>query len=571
MRLGITLLGLSALLGAALSGTISKRSDDPRVVMCYFEGWAVYRNGDGKYDVEDIDPFLCTHLQFGFAGIDPVNYTIKSLDPWNDLYDNWGKGAYDRFTRLKLYNPNLKTLLAIGGWNEGSINYSDMVSVPERRTKFIDSVVELLLKHKFDGLDMDWEYPGGRPDSGGKPEDRANYAALLREMRARFDEHGLLITAAVGAYYTFLEEAYDVAALTETLDFINLMTYDFHGWWDDHHYTGHNSPLYSRPEEMNEDSPGYRRNSNDTVHTWLEHGARPEQLLMGLASFGHGFVLSNQANNGLYEEARGGNPAGPYTQAAGYWGYNEVCEKVLLSTDWTTVRDEHIGAPYVYKDDVWFGYDDEESIRLKSQYIIEMGLGGAMFWAIDTDDFKGKCGEPNGLILAAAEELNGGKQTAPPDWTTPDPNETTTTPEPDTPPPSDKCDGTPGPKPDPDNCHDYYTCTPTNGGWLVQEYTCGELAFNPESGVCDWPYNVPGCEDQETTPSDGTTNDPAPNDHCSPGDPMLAVDGDCGSFLECDPNDDGSYSYQAKQCEEGLAFNPELQICDWPYNVPGCQ
>jgi len=40
---------------------------------------------------------------------------IKPLDPWNDLEDNYGKGAMRRFTNLKLKNPELKTLVAIGG------------------------------------------------------------------------------------------------------------------------------------------------------------------------------------------------------------------------------------------------------------------------------------------------------------------------------------------------------------------------------------------------------------------------------------------------------------------------
>lgn len=110
--------------------------------------------------MEDIDPFMCTHVVFGFAGLHPSEYTIMSLDPYNDFYDNWGKGAYDRFTNLKLINPNLKTLLAIGGWNEGASKYSEMAKTPERRQAFIQSCVQMLLDHNFDGLDMDWEYPG---------------------------------------------------------------------------------------------------------------------------------------------------------------------------------------------------------------------------------------------------------------------------------------------------------------------------------------------------------------------------------------------------------------------------
>lgn len=92
-------------------------------MVCYYGSWAVYRPGSGKFDVEDIDPFVCTHLIYGFAGLGYDN-TIISLDPYNDLPENWGKGAMVRFTNLTLQNPELKTLLAIGGWNEGSEKYS---------------------------------------------------------------------------------------------------------------------------------------------------------------------------------------------------------------------------------------------------------------------------------------------------------------------------------------------------------------------------------------------------------------------------------------------------------------
>ncbi len=66
---------------------------------------------------------MCTHLVYGFAGLDKSRYVIKSLDEYNDLEENWGKGSFKKFTNLKNVNPKLKTLLAIGGWNEGE-NYN---------------------------------------------------------------------------------------------------------------------------------------------------------------------------------------------------------------------------------------------------------------------------------------------------------------------------------------------------------------------------------------------------------------------------------------------------------------
>lgn len=123
--------------------------------MCYYGSWAVYRPGNGKFPVEEIDPFLCTHIIYGFTGLSHDN-KIRPLDPYNDLKENWGKGAFLRFTGLKKINPKLKTLVAIGGWNEGSVKYSNMAANPQARKTFVESVVEFLRKYDFDGLDFDW-------------------------------------------------------------------------------------------------------------------------------------------------------------------------------------------------------------------------------------------------------------------------------------------------------------------------------------------------------------------------------------------------------------------------------
>ena len=289
---------------------------------------------------------------------------------------------------MKLYNPGLKTLLAIGGWNEGSTSYSNMALTSERRATFIQSAVDLLLKHGFDGLDMDWEYPGGRDDSEGRPEDKENFGALLREIREEFDKHSLMLTAAVSAGFSTVDQGLDVPTMASTLDYINIMTYDYHGWWKGHAFTGHNSPLYGSPQEDDEDSPGYRQNIEFTINYYLDAGAKRSQILLGMAAYGRGFELCDPENNGLYACATGGIEPGPWTQAAGYWGYNEICHNGVLDSDqWTIVRDQYIMAPYAFQGRHWIGYDDEQSVRAKSQYVLDMDLAGAFFWAIDTDDF----------------------------------------------------------------------------------------------------------------------------------------------------------------------------------------
>lgn len=126
------------------------------------------RPGKGKFDVEDIDPFLCTHGFYGFADLDNITWTIYVYDPWFDLapedcepgYCNYD--GYRRFVALKNINPNFVPMLSVGGWNAGSGKYSMMAQDPAKRKTFIDSAIVLLKKYGFSGLDLDWEYPGNR-------------------------------------------------------------------------------------------------------------------------------------------------------------------------------------------------------------------------------------------------------------------------------------------------------------------------------------------------------------------------------------------------------------------------
>ncbi|XP_067139342.1 chitinase-3-like protein 1 [Centruroides vittatus] len=360
-------------------------------VVCYLGSWANYRPGLGKFTIEDIDPHICTHLIFGFAGLGFDN-RIRSLDPYLDLKENYGKGAFQRFTGLKQYNPELKTLLAIGGWNEGSVKYSRMASNSATRKIFIDSCVELLKKYDFDGLDLDWEYPANR---GGKPEDKANFVALLREMKQEFNKHGLLLTAAVSAGKHTIDSAYDIPQVSQYLDLINIMCYDYHGGWET--FTGHHAGLYARPDE----TPGNSTlNLNFSVNYWISHGAPREKIILGMGLYGRSFTLRRAENNGLFQDAPQRGPAGPYTRESGSLGYNEICEKQQREK-WTVVRDPYYMAPYAFREREWVGYDDIESITLKVEYAKNMKLGGGMVWSIETDDFQGLChGQKYPLLTA---------------------------------------------------------------------------------------------------------------------------------------------------------------------------
>ncbi|KAJ2938294.1 hypothetical protein O0L34_g13207 [Tuta absoluta] len=211
-----------------------------KVVVCYVATWAVYRPEPGRFTLEDIDPSLCTHLVYSFAGLDEATGGIKSLDAWQDLEKDYGKAGFKRIVNLKHRYPHLKVTIAIGGWNEGSYKYSKMAETPETRAKFIKSVLLFLETYKFDGLDLDWEYPARRD---GRPIDKANYVSLVKELNEAFEPHGYILTAALGAGKETMEAAYELTKLSRYLTLIHMMCYDYHGTWDG--AVGANAPLTS--------------------------------------------------------------------------------------------------------------------------------------------------------------------------------------------------------------------------------------------------------------------------------------------------------------------------------------
>merc|ERR1712098_471957 len=164
-------------------------------------------------------------------------------------------------------------------------------------------------------------------------------------------------------------------------------------------------------------------------------------------------------------------------------------------------RDAYSVAPYVVNGRRWFSFDDEYSVRNKSEYILSMGLGGGMVWSVDTDDYKGFCGKKFGVLATMNQVLNGGPQTPPPGWSTPStpapavstthappPPHPTTTADPDhTVVPDDICDSV-GFKPDPNDCQMYYICTLNeDGSWIKDHESCPDgTLFDPTRLICDW-------------------------------------------------------------------------------------
>lgn len=301
------------------------------------------------------------------------------------MTEDYGKGGYKRITALKNNYPHLKVSLAVGGWNEGSTNYSRLVADPARRNRFVASALDFIRKYNFDGLDLDWEFPGKR---GGSKDDKINFLLLVKELRAAFRKHNLLLTAAFGAGKDTIDVAYDVEGLSVYLDFIHLMCYDYHGPWD--RKTGANAPLRGSDP----------LNVEYSINYMLSLGAPPRKLVMGIPLYGRTFFLDETVTSSSKRKPRLGSPAsnlgfsGPFTSEAGFMGYNEIClELQSPSAHWKTYWDDESHTPFSVSEGKVMAYDNEQSIAEKIDFAMQKGLAGAMVWSIDTDDFHGDCSE----------------------------------------------------------------------------------------------------------------------------------------------------------------------------------
>ncbi len=402
---------------------------DQRIVT-YFEEWGVY---DRDVNLSDVDGQAMTHLNYSFfdvkadgsielfdsyaaqemrfgvedqvsrtfttaeyAVVDPSliaaynsdRYTIReTVDSvkvtsvpvgWNDvgLKD---AGNFEQLRRFKELNPNVNLGFALGGWTLSG-EFSTAYSTQAGRDHFTDEVVDLFRTHDFfNTVDFDWEYPGGGGQAGNavRPDDGFNFALVLKQLRDKLNaltldtgENYQVSIATAGGKEKLAN--LNLPGIDPYVDFYNVMTYDFHGGWENQ--TGHQAAMTGDDNNYDVDS---------AVAFFEDSGVELSKVVMGAPLYTRAWGgVDEGLTFGHNQPGVAGDAEGSFE--AGVYDYKDIINDVITGqTD--LYWDDTNKAAFTYDGDEWSSIETTATIAGKAAYIQEKDLGGMMFWALSND------------------------------------------------------------------------------------------------------------------------------------------------------------------------------------------
>jgi chitinase len=412
-----------------------------KVVATYFTEWSVFSR---KYNIESLPAENVTHVLYAFIGVCGENkglkdflessweamekacigkedYTVAIHDPYaalqkpfkGDKKEQALKGNYAQMIRLKDKYPHIKILPSIAGWTLSDPMFA-LAPDPVLRKRFIDSVEVYLRQWPFfDGIDVDWEFPGGwgnNSDLGDAAIDGPAYVVLMKELREMLDRLGdergvhLELTSAVGTAKRMVD-VIDYKEVSQYMDYIFAMTYDFHGAWENQ--VGHAAALYGAEDDVRPDL-----NVHDRIQYMLDAGIPKHKLVLGAPIYG-------RAWSGV-KDIKGDNPfsgvaSGPAfgTWEPGAYDFDHL-RLQYISDDWTgklgfeMFYDEEKKASWMWRerDGTLISFDSPQVIEDKANYVMEHDLAGIFTWEVDSDNGEVMNAIHRGLGHTAVDENN---------------------------------------------------------------------------------------------------------------------------------------------------------------------
>ena len=336
-------------------------------VIAYYSGRTTMID---SFEVEKL-----THLIFSFGHLKGDTFTVSNARDSATIL---------RMVELKKRNPQLKIILSLGGWG-GCQTCSPVFSTRHGRRIFSKSVKQSGKYFGTDGIDLDWEYPAipGFPGHAYSPADKPNFTALIKQLRRKLGKKKE-ISFAAGGFTSFIDSSVEWKKVMPKTDRVNLMSYDLVN--GNSTVSGHHTPLYSTPQQVESVDNGVKK--------LIAAGVPPGKIVIGAAFYARLFEVTDTANNGLYLPARF------------YHGlsYSHFADTFSVNSGFIRYWDTLAKAPYAFNilRKLMATYDDTESIKLKTEYVVKNKLNGIMFWQLANDSFS------NGLldVIAAVKKNN---------------------------------------------------------------------------------------------------------------------------------------------------------------------
>ncbi|XP_062078326.1 class V chitinase-like [Humulus lupulus] len=317
-----------------------------------------------EFEVSNINSSLFTHLFCAFADLNSTTYRVTIPNSVSTQFSTFT-------TTVQRKNPSVKTLLSIGGGGASASVFAAMASQPSRRNSFIDSSIKLARSYNFHGLDLDWEYPSTATEI-------ANFGKLLLEWKAAVANESrtsgksqLHLSAAVFRAPNYYSLDLPVRNISNSLDWINVMSYDFYGpGW---------SPNYTAPPSGLYNATASQANGAAGIRNWIQAEFPARKIVFGMPFYGYAWRLVNANNNGLFSPANGAA-----LSTSGDIGYNGI-RSFISSNGARCVYNATVVSDYCYSGTTWIGYDDVKSVSTKVAYAKSQGLLGYFSWNVGSD------------------------------------------------------------------------------------------------------------------------------------------------------------------------------------------
>ncbi|KAI5170064.1 chitinase [Pancytospora epiphaga] len=344
---------------------------------------------------------LCTHIFLAFLSISDSFQLVSESSGKSSKEDI--ENRYRDVIALKNLQKDLKVLVSFGGWGISQLKYEkikEMLISTRNRKIFIESIIDFIKLHGFDGLDFDFEPSQKHEDE--TVQLREGISDFLTELKERVEseENKIVLTAAV---YGTVSTIYEIETIVKTYDFVNIMCYDYAV--DDSGVTKLNSPLHSENDGLS---------ISKSIDAWISAGLPKSKVVVGLPAYGRGWRLSDLAERNIEAKIKDHRPVLQKYEEPGVISFNEIVKLYNLNKRENIFAVERTpsnlgSSPYItLPNGNWITYDDKESYTEKLKWIKKEGLAGAFIWNFNHDNYEAvdEFGETLSLHSLVSKELS---------------------------------------------------------------------------------------------------------------------------------------------------------------------